>query len=64
MASHRFFSMKPSFSVMQPQTEKLGKTYLPIVPRSSHMKFHKILSKDCGEMALGGQDISEKHFFI
>ena len=37
--------------VTQPQIEKLGKRYLRIVLRSSDMKFHKIWSSGCGEMA-------------
>ena len=39
----------------QPQIEKQGKNYLHIVPRSSDMKFHKIWSKGCGEMASDGR---------
>ena len=44
--------MKPPFSVMQPEIEKQGKRYVRIVPWSSELKFHKICSNGCGEMAL------------
>ena len=37
--------------MMQPQNEKPGKRCMCIVPRSSDMKFHKIWSKGCGDMA-------------
>ena len=44
--------MKPPLSVMQPQIEKPGKRYLRNVRRSSDMKFYKIWSSGCEEMAL------------
>ena len=39
---------------MQPQIEITGMKHLCFVPRSSDMKFHKIWSRDCGEMASDG----------
>ena len=46
--------MNPPFSVAQPEIEKPRKRYLHIVPRSSDIKFHKILSNGCGEIASDG----------
>ena len=40
---------------MLPQIETHGKWHLRIVPRSSDMKFHKIWSDGCGDMASDGQ---------
>ena len=49
------FLHEAPFSVMQPEIEKRGNTYLPIVPRSSYNNYdHKIWSNGCGEMASDG----------